>query len=420
MELGAISLLILLAVIAIGFFRKVNVGLVAILAAILLGFASGLFTANQIISGFSSSLFMTLAGVTMVFAIVNSNKSLELLIKKIVSKMGRMVSLVPVVFFIFAWAVSASGPGLIPTAALVAVIAIPLAKQTGFNPVMLAMIGVHAANAGRFTMMTTEGNLVTDLLSEQGYMENIMVELCLSVTILAAVLSVITWACYKSWKVRDIVNMEGADEKFTRNQILSLIGMLAMVLLILIGKMQTGLAAFLVAAVLILLGVANEKDVFKSMPWGTIIMVLGVGILMNLVIEVGGIELLSKYLASVMTPRTASALSGLTAGVMSWFSSTLGVVIPTLVPTVSHIVESIGGGVTALEITAAIVFASSTAGLSPASTAGSLILSGVIADPDYKNTFKEEKLFVQLFLWAAVGIVIIALFALAGYLKLFV
>ncbi|MFV0363572.1 MAG: SLC13 family permease [Suipraeoptans sp.] len=421
MDIGSISLLILVLVIAVGFFMKINVGILAVLAATILGYGSGLFTGKEIIAGFSSSLFMTLAGVTFLFAIVQENGSLELLIKKIISRIGNFVMLVPLVIFAFGWLVSASGPGLIPTAALVAVIAIPVAHETGFNPIMLSIIGVHAANAGRFTMLTVEGNLITSLLEEQGYTENIMMPLCISVTILSILLSFISYVFYKGYKVHGIgLEKEKVEhEKFTYQQIASLIGMLVMTFLILVMKFEVGLAAFAVATVLIILRACDEKTAIKKMPWSTIMLVIGVGVLMNLVIELGGIDLLASYLSSIMTAKTASALSGLTAGILSWFSSTLGVVIPTLVPTTSTLIAGLGGNVTVLEIVAAIVFASSTAGISPASTAGALIMGACASDEKFSKKYQPDKLFIELFVWAVVGIAVIVILCLFGYFSWF-
>ena len=71
--------------------------------------------------------------------------------------------------------------------------------------------------------------------------------------------------------------------KFTKEQIISLIGMLVMVILILVFKFEASLAAFSVGATLIILRVGDQKAALKAMPWGTMILVCGVGVLMNLV-----------------------------------------------------------------------------------------------------------------------------------------
>ena len=140
-------------------------------------------------------------------------------------------------------------------------------------------------------------------------------------------------------------------------------------------------------------------------------MVTGVGMLMEAVISVGGVDLMSTGLASIMTPRTAVAIQGLSAGIMSWFSSAIGVVWPTLVPTVSDIAATVGvspnGRISIMCLTAAF------AGLSPASTGGGLILAANATDPEFTKE-KENKLFIRLFIVSALMLAIIVVAALLG------
>lgn len=422
MNLGILALIILIAVIFIGFFRKMNIGIVAIFAATILGYLSGKFTGKNINSGFSASLFLTLAGVTLLFGIVNETGALELLMNKMVSRLGKKYfALVPLVFFIFCWVVSASGPGLIPTAALLTVLAVPIAKATGFDPVMLSIIGINAGNAARTTSLTVEGKLITSLLADQGYTQSILFPETLASTIMAVILSILAYIVYKGWKVKkpEVEPGEDVHEKFDRKQILAFLGMLVMAALILIWHIETGLAALSVSAVLIFIGIVDEGKAVKRIPLNTILLVCGVGVLMNEVISLGGIDVLSSALASIMTPATASAWSGLTAGVLSFFSSTLGVVMPTLLPTVGGIISKVGGSVSPLEVAAAIVFCSSTSGISPASTAGALTLSAVTSDPDLSKKHPPRRLFVQLFMWAISMNLFVVIFCLMGFFKWF-
>ena len=67
--------------------------------------------------------------------------------------------------------------------------------------------------------------------------------------------------------------------------------------------MDVGLASFIVAAVLILLGITDQKTAMKGVPWNTLVLVCGVGVLMNLVISTGGIDLLANIMASVIPRR---------------------------------------------------------------------------------------------------------------------
>ena len=82
MNMAIASLIALAAAIILGFVRKLNVGIVAIALAYIIGIAYGL-SAKQITGGFSSSMAMTMIGVMYLFAIVSKNGTLELLAQKI-------------------------------------------------------------------------------------------------------------------------------------------------------------------------------------------------------------------------------------------------------------------------------------------------------------------------------------------------
>ena len=62
MDLGILSLVLLVVAIVIGFFRKVNVGLVSLTLAMLLGRFAGLKD-SVILNGFKPNLFITLMGL---------------------------------------------------------------------------------------------------------------------------------------------------------------------------------------------------------------------------------------------------------------------------------------------------------------------------------------------------------------------
>lgn len=145
-------------------------------------------------------------------------------------------------------------------------------------------------------------------------------------------------------------------------------------------------------------------------------MVTGVGMLMEIVMNEGGVELMSNALASIMTPRTAVAIQGLSAGLLSWFSSAIGVVWPTMVPTVSSIANTVG--VSPDSLITIMCLTASYAGFSPASTGGSLILAANATDPSFTKE-KENKLFVKLFIMSVgmvLAVVIAALFGLYSIL----
>ena len=71
MGTDVIALIIFVTVVIIAFFKKMNVGLLSIAVAVVLGRFFNIED-KVIISGFSTSLFTTLVGITFLFTIVNS------------------------------------------------------------------------------------------------------------------------------------------------------------------------------------------------------------------------------------------------------------------------------------------------------------------------------------------------------------
>ena len=98
--MALLSLVFLLVAIFLGFFRKMNTGLVCIAFALVLGRLAGV-PDKEIIRGFNSSLFIMLLGVTYLFSLAQINGCLDLLAKKVVSLAGKRVYLVPIIIYVF-------------------------------------------------------------------------------------------------------------------------------------------------------------------------------------------------------------------------------------------------------------------------------------------------------------------------------
>ena len=408
-SLALISLIVLVAVILIGFFRKVNVGLVAILAVTIFGTCIGQ-SDSKTSGGFSASLFIMLLGVSFLCSVGITNGSLELMSKKFLQLSGGHAIVAPILIYLIGVLIAAIGPGCVPALGIVAALSLPLGKSTGYNSVMLALIGEIGSFAGRFSPITPESVLIRSLAEPQG-IAGYQTPLIIYAAVTTIVLSLIVFFVFKGHKV-ETRRMEKEDlPKFSVHQILTLLGFVVVIIACAFFKRNVGLISFAVGIFLILVKAADEKEVFKAISWSTLLMVTGFGMLMEAVINVGGVTLLSNALASIMTPRTAVAIQGLTAGIMSWFSSAIGVVWPTLVPTVGDIATKVGvspnGLISIMALTAAF------AGLSPASTGGGLIMAANATDPEFTKE-KENKLFVQLFGISALMLGIIVVAALIG------
>lgn len=411
MNLGVVSLIALLVAIAIGFFRNANVGIICMGISMILSIVCKIEIAD-ILSGFSSSLIVQMVGITYLFAIIQGNGTLELLAKKMVGVVGNHTHLIPFIMFFLGFIICAVGPGAIPCLAIIPVLAIPVAMSAGVNPIMTAIIGDLGVMSGRMSPLTPESAVVRELMKKEGLTPNTLPIMgCLIVT--ALFISVIIYIYYKGWKVeRDEVSINKNLPKFTKKQWLSLLGLICLAVGALFFSWNVGFTGFLIGSILIILGCGDEKAALKTVPWNVIIMVLGVGILMNVIALSGGIDIMVKILESVMSKRTAAMIMAVVAGIMSFFSSGLGVVFPTLIPTASGLSTSIG--VNAIELVSVIVIGGTVSGFTPISTTGALIMAGVAQQENAEERFPQNKMFIELFAVSFIALFILAVLAFIG------
>ena len=395
MNMAIASLIALALAIVLGFVRKLNVGIVAIALAYIIGIAYGL-SAKDITGGFSSSMAMTMIGVMYLFAIVSKNGTLELLAKKITGLARGNRYLLYVAIYVIGIILSGVGPGAIPTLAI-----IPVALKAGMNPILLSLIGQMGAQCVRMSPITPEAVVVRDLMVEQGLDGNTLPAMW-SLWATEIVMIIAAFIFFKGWKFDkplESVELEEASH-FSPKQILTLIGLLAMIACVVVFGFDVGLTSLVIGTILLVCGCADEKVVIKSIPWNTILMVLGVGVLMNIVSLSGGVELLAGSISMVSSASTISPMMCLVASVMSFFASGLGVVFPTLVPTVGSIAAEFGGVISPIELMASVVIGGTVAGFTPISTAGALIQAGVSQFPEVENKYSQNKMFVELFIIA--------------------
>ena len=416
MNLGLISLLLLLAAIVIGFVRNANVGILCIGFSMILSIVYKI-SAKDILAGFSASLFVQMVGITYLFSIISGNGTLELLARKMVKLVGKKRHLIPLVMYALGFLICAAGPGAIPSLAIIPVIAIPVAVSAGVNPIMTAIIGDLGVMSGRMSPLTPESAVVRELMEEQGMTGN-TVPIMIALTITAIVVALVVYVYYRGWKAKETQGeVIGKLPAFNRKQWMSLAGLVVLAAGALFFSWNVGLTGFLVGAVLVVLGCGEEKKAIAGIPWNVILMVMGVGILMNVISLSGGIDIMVSAPEKVMGHRTAAMIMAIAAGVMSFFSSGLGVVFPTLIPTASGLAA--GLSVDPVVLVAVIVIGGTVSGFTPVSTTGALIMAGVAQQPDSEKNFPQNRLFTELFAVSFLALAVLAIFALLGVYGLF-
>lgn len=427
--LPQISLLVLVAVIAVGFIKKINIGFFSIGAAFLLmllgmavdfqvpaGEAMRALKASDVTKGFSSSMFVTLVGVTFLFGMASQNGTLDLFSKKIVALVGKRTYLIPVLMFFLSAFISAIGPGHIAAGILMTTFAVYLALELDINPMATALYAKLGANAGCASPLSLTGILAKELSTPLGY-DGFSLHLFLITLLSGFVFTLVVYILYKGYKVKADNPMKLSEiPKFNRKQQITMASIVIMVICCIGFKLDTGLFAFVMAAVLILLGCADEKKAIKSIPWGTLIMICGVGVLVNMISVMGGIDLISDTLASFMTARTAAPIMAATSGILSWVSSTTAVVMPTLYPISAEICQRFAGG-NYVELISAITATSFAAAISPLSTGGAIIMSSYSAARE-TTTEEMNKMFYTLFLLSVGNVLINVLMAVVGVFSL--
>lgn len=407
---AVLALLALVLAIGLSMTTRVNVGLLSIALAWAIGVYAAGMTVDAVIAGFPSSLFITLAGVTFLFAVAKSNGTLDLLAHRAALLVRGNAGLLPVIFFGLAFVLSTIGPGAIASVALVAPIAMPAGAQAGVPNLLSAIMVGTGANAGNLSPISAVGAMVNSLLEKVGlpghewkvWAANFLAHL------LVAVVAYFLFGGVRLFRAgRTVV---GAPDvvRFERRHWLTIGVTAAWMLAAILLRANVGLAAFAAGTVLILAGAAHERDVIPRIPLDIIFMVTGVTMLIGVLETTGGMDLFTGMIARVASPWTLNATIAFVTGIISTYSSTSGVVLPAFLPMVPGLVRQVGGG-DPLAVALSINVGSALVDVSPLSTLGALCVATVV-DP-----VAARDLFRKLMIWglsmAIVGAVLCGLFA---------
>ena len=127
---AVLSLLALIVALAVSMTSRVNVGWLGLAFAWIIGVYGAGLRPDVVMAGFPISLFITLTGVTLLFAIAETNGTLEALASRAVRLARGNARVMPVLFFLIACLLSSVGPGAVSTVALL----VPLAMVMGTAP----------------------------------------------------------------------------------------------------------------------------------------------------------------------------------------------------------------------------------------------------------------------------------------------
>lgn len=403
MDLAVVCLIVLVAVLVVSCFSSLNVGVAALAAAWVIGayvaphYNSKIDVAT-VIGGFPVKLFIDLAGTTLLFAAAQMNGTLALLVDGGVRLCGGRARLLPFLYFALAALLSAIGPGNIAAAALLAPSALALAARLKIPPLVMIIAVAHGSIAGGASSLTPIGIIIADNYRKHG-LQGIFASTIAMNAVVNAVLALSgglffggRWWFNASAPRSELTTAPAETAPPARMSAACVVTLSAIVGLIIavlmVRNLNLGFAAFAAAAIVFVTRSADESSSIRAMPWNVILLVVGVSTFIALCERTGAVDLISQSMKYVADERTVVGWSAFLTGVISIFSSTSGVVLPTFLPAVGDIVREVGGGNPG-SVATAIVVGSNAVDVSPLSTIGALCIAAAAKTTDTRPLFNR-------------------------------
>ncbi len=361
---------------------QLNVGVLALALAWLVGVYVGGMGLEQVVAGFPVQLFLTLAGVTLLFTQAQLNGTLDRIAHAAVRICRGNAGLIPVMFFVLGCAIASLGPGNVSTAAMLAPMAMSVAARATIPPFLMAIMVGNGAQSGSLSPFAPTGLIVNPLMAKIGlsghefwtYSTNLVAHAAVA---FIGYLALGGWKLFKSQYAGGPEKTDDAS-RFARAHWLTLATILGVLAAVLFARANIGMAAFAGAVLLAALRIADHEQAIRRMPWTPILMVSGVSVLIALLEKTGGLDLFTAMLAQFATAGTLTGFVAFVTGVISVYSSTSGVVLPAFLPTVPGLIDRLGGD--AFAVASSMNVGAHLVDMSPLSTTGAVCVAA-IADP---------------------------------------
>jgi di/tricarboxylate transporter len=390
MNLAWISVGALVLAVALSCTTAINVGVLALVLAMLIGVLLAGMTPSMVLEGFPTELLITLVGVTLLFAIAECNGTLARLTARAVRLCRGHAGVLPVMFFVIGFVLATIGAGATPASALLAPPAMAVAARAQVPPLLMAIMTGNGALAGTLSPFAPTG------IVAHGVMERIGLGgvewQTFAYNALAHVLvgfgGFLALGGWKLWRA-GTATAEGASTAVAAMEVrhwLTAGGVGVLIVAVAGFGFDVGMIALTIAALLILFRTVEETQAIQRMPWGVILMVTGVTVLVALLQKTEGMALITTAIASVSTPTTIEPVVAFGAGLVSVYSSTSGVVLPAFLPMAPALAERLGG-LDPLGIAWSMNVSASLVDLSSLSTVGALYIAGAAPGTDVRKLF---------------------------------
>jgi di/tricarboxylate transporter len=373
-----LAIAIFVAVFAIATLRNVHLGILMFPAACAAGVLLAGMPLREVVGGFPVSIMILLAGVTYFFGVAQVNGTVDRLIDATIIHAGRRRVALPFVFAAMTAAVASMGS---PQAGLVlAPVAMPIARRSSVDPVLMAIAINSGIAAGGYAPTSLFGIVSYRVAREAGIELSPLTLLAVAVAA-NVVLLVAASMLFGRARRADVSSPPGAvaarQHRFERHHVITLVCMACLVVSV-IGfalsgvEPDIGVLAFGFGALLTLAGPSFGTAAFARIDWSTVFVVGGIVTFVGVLQKLGSVDLLGRAAMSVGTPLVAALVICMTAGLVSAFASTTGILaalVPLAVPLGTSGAVSDWALLCALSVCAAIV------DVSPYSTTGATLVA---------------------------------------------
>lgn len=409
----AIILAIALAIF-LGYKTKINTGLFCIVFAYIIGcFVIGL-KPKQVIGYWPTSTMFVILSVSLFYNFAAINGTLEKMSGALLYACRKFPGLLPYALLAVAVILSVMGATYFTVLAFLAPITLVICDESRMDKLTGAVaINCGALAGGNFP--TSNLGVIFRGLADTAFeaspdvaaVETFGMEMKIflfSVLFSLVLVTIFRFGFKENRNIGKGVTFK-KPEVFTKDQKITLSLMMIMMVVVLIfplmqilmsgnaaiqyisSKVDVGLVAIVFAVIALLLKLAPQKEALAKIPWNTIVMIAGAGMLIAVAVEAGTIDALSTWIGfNVPKPLVPIAFS-IVGAIMSFFSSTTGVVAPALFPLIPNLAAS--AGLTSSALFACTIIGAQSSAISPFSSGGSLILGSTPKEEDRNMLFNR-------------------------------
>lgn len=394
--------------VVIGYKTGFNTGFFAIIFAYLIGCFAMDMPTKEVISGWPVSTMFVIFSVSLFYNFALVNGTLEKTARYLLYTCRKFPGLLPFALYLASAGISALGAGFFTVMAFMTPIALLICEESKMDK----LVGAVAVNCGALSganfMTSGSGIIFRGLMDEGGY-SDVSFRYSAVIFIASVIFSLLLIAFFRYAPKSNRNIGKGTSfekpEPFTPLQKKNLYLMLIMIIVVLIfpilhiivpdvevisftnSKIDVGLVAVIFSAIALFMKLAPQKEVIAKVPWNTILMICGVGMLINVAIEAGTINLLASWAASSLPTWLIPIAFSFVGAIMSFFSSTLGVVCPALYPLVPTLAATTG--ISPLVLFSCIVIGAQSSAISPFSSGGSLVLGSCTTEEERNAMFPK-------------------------------